>query len=92
MILALSKRWHFWRHRFAKWALRSVIAPVTTRLDAWVAASTTQANEQHDKARLRMEVCKRCPLLSPAGRCESCGCYMPVKTQLTAARCPQGRW
>lgn len=92
MILAVSKRWHLWRHRFSKWALRKVVAPISARLEGWSSNSAVQANEQHDKARLRMEVCKRCPMFTQAATCSACGCFMPAKTQLTAAKCPHGRW
>jgi len=92
VILAFSKRWHLWRHRFAKWALRAAVMPAAMRLNAWVTASASLANEQYDKARLRMEVCRRCPLLSASGTCSACGCYMHAKTQLAAAKCPHGRW
>ena len=96
MILAIIKRWHLWRYRAAKWLLGRVIAPAWARLDAIIKADAMAANDQHDKARLRMEVCKRCPLLTKAGFCDAkqggCGCFMPAKVQLPDAKCPKDRW
>ena len=93
MILAVTKRWHLWRYRAAKWALARMVMPAWKYLDAVVKAAAGQANDQHDKARLRLEICKRCPAFDPKlHRCRDCGCFMPAKTQLDGAKCPQGRW
>lgn len=96
MILAITKRWHLWRHRAASWLLYKVVTPLARRLDASMRRDGQKANDQHDKARLRMEVCKRCPLLTEAQFCDrskgGCGCYMPAKVQVGVAKCPQGRW
>lgn len=93
MILAVSKRWHLWRYRLARWALARVVTPAWARLDAIVKQAAGQANDQHDKARLRMEICKRCPAFDQTlRRCRDCGCFMPAKVQIDAAKCPQGRW
>jgi hypothetical protein len=93
MILAITKRWHWWTHRAAGWMLRHVLLPLVKRLEDVARSSGNLANQQHDKARLRMEICKRCPAFDATlRRCRDCGCFMPAKTQLPAARCPQGRW
>ena len=93
MILAVTKRWHLWRYHFARWALARVVVPVWTRLDVIVKQAAGKANDQHDKARLRMEICKRCPAFDATlMRCRDCGCFMPAKTQIEKAECPQGRW
>lgn len=93
MILAVSKRWHLWRHRAAKWLLQRVVVPAWTRLDAIVRQAGAEANDQHDKARLRLEVCKRCPAFDARlHRCKDCGCFMPAKVQIAGANCPQKRW
>jgi len=91
-MLAITKRWHVARFRFAKWALAKVVIPIWTKLDAVVKAAATAANDQHDKARMRLEVCKRCPAFTSLNRCKECGCFMPAKVQLPNAKCPQGRW
>lgn len=95
MILAVSKRWHLWRHHVARWLLARVVDPASTWLYDVVKSSAALANDQHDKARLRLEICKRCPVFD-AGWCRrdrgGCGCKMPVKVQIPEATCPQGRW
>ena len=95
MILAVSKRWNLYRYLVARWLLQRV-ARIAARLDAIARTSGVAANDQHDKARLRLEVCKRCPVLTDKGFCSrekgGCGCYMPAKVQKPSATCPQGRW
>jgi hypothetical protein len=55
--------------------------------------SRQQAAEQAPLARLRMKVCETCPLLHPKYKtCQKCGCWMPGKTQVANAKCPEGRW
>jgi len=46
---------------------------------------STQRNE-------RIEICNNCNQLSAIKLCKMCGCMMPVKTWLRAAKCPAGRW
>lgn len=95
MILAVSKRLHYGRFLMARWLVRRVVGPLHRRLQQVVAESGKAANEQQDIARLRMEVCKRCPLYA-APFCDreqgGCGCYMPAKVQKAEAKCPKGRW
>lgn len=93
MILVFSKRWHLWRNRGARWLLTRVVVPLHVWLESAVKASAARANDQHDKARLRMEICKRCPAFDQTlRRCRDCGCFMPAKVQIDVAMCPQGRW
>ena len=41
----------------------------------------------------RMEVCNLCPeLVSITKQCKKCGCFMPLKTTLSKAVCPIGKW
>ena len=90
-MLFLTKRFHLWRHRLARWLLLRLVP----MLDRMARTSGAIANEQHDKARLRLEVCKRCPVFEN-GWCArdkgGCGCYMPAKVQYDKATCPQARW
>lgn len=43
-------------------------------------------------AKQRYEICKQCPLLSKYKFCNSCGCFMPLKTKLLNKDCPEGKW
>lgn len=90
-MIFLAKRWHRWQHALAKWALVRVDR-LRARLVRRLQSSGKQANELHDKARLRMEVCRRCPELTSMDRCRVCGCNMLLKTQVASAACPRGRW
>lgn len=40
----------------------------------------------------RWRICRACSSLTPAGRCNKCGCFMRLKARLPAATCPLGRW
>lgn len=91
-LLFITKRWHRRRFLAARW-LQARLVRFIAKLDGSMRTSSEQANEQHDKARLRLEICRRCPAYNPALQiCGDCGCYMPIKTQVEEAKCPQGRW
>lgn len=41
----------------------------------------------------RYDICSGCEyFFSPSGNCKKCGCFMKVKTKLTHAKCPIGKW
>lgn len=41
----------------------------------------------------RMDICSSCPeLIDLTKQCKKCGCIMPLKTKLSAATCPLGKW
>ncbi len=41
----------------------------------------------------RLAICNTCPALNKRlMKCKKCGCYMKLKTTLTAASCPIGKW
>lgn len=41
----------------------------------------------------RFDICKACPELVPAtNQCKQCGCFMVLKTKLSKAVCPLGKW
>ena len=45
------------------------------------------------QASVRMDICRGCPeLLGLTHQCKKCGCFMDIKTQLEAAKCPLGKW
>lgn len=44
-------------------------------------------------AKDRMSVCKSCDrFLKITGQCKECGCIMGLKTRLSNASCPIGKW
>jgi hypothetical protein len=41
----------------------------------------------------RLAICAECPFLIKAtSQCKKCGCFMNLKTKLTTAQCPIGKW
>jgi hypothetical protein len=41
----------------------------------------------------RLAICKNCPeLIALTTQCKKCGCFMNMKTKLSAAKCPIGKW
>jgi len=94
-LLFLAKRWHLWRHRFARWLLVRAVNPLALRLNAIALDSRGQANAMNDKAHRRLEICKRCPLFND-GWCDKsrggCGCWLRAKVQIDGESCPKQRW
>ena len=42
---------------------------------------------------LRYDICKQCPeLINLTKQCKQCGCFMAVKSKLSNASCPLGKW
>lgn len=41
----------------------------------------------------RLEICKGCEFFRPKTQtCKKCGCFMAVKSMLSNAKCPVGKW
>lgn len=40
----------------------------------------------------RIAHCKACPRLTFMLTCEICNCFMPAKSKLAGAECPEGKW
>lgn len=41
----------------------------------------------------RMNICRSCPLfVSTTQQCSKCLCFMPLKTTLKNAECPERKW
>jgi hypothetical protein len=48
---------------------------------------------ENDMADSRLAICVECPELVPViNQCTKCGCFMNLKVQLEAAKCPMGKW
>ena len=44
-------------------------------------------------ANQRLDICKKCPeYIRFTHQCKKCGCLMNLKTKLTDATCPLGKW
>ena len=41
----------------------------------------------------RMDICRSCEFFRPKTEtCKKCGCFMKMKTKLSNANCPIGKW
>lgn len=93
-LLFLAKRWHLWRHRLAS-SLLGPVSRLAQRLARIKFEAGTEANALHDKARMRLAICERCPLFDN-GWCNrkkgGCGCWLIGKVQIDGERCPLKRW
>lgn len=44
-------------------------------------------------AQHRYNICQTCPFFNAKlFVCDDCGCFLPAKTKLKEATCPQGKW
>lgn len=61
-----------------------------------VAKDAIQGNEilaTDEEKENRMNVCRGCPyFVKGHNRCNQCGCFMKLKTELKSAKCPIGKW
>ena len=58
----------------------------------WDALNSANYTDE-DTARKRMDICNVCPrLLQATKQCKECGCFMLLKTKLSSAVCPIGKW
>lgn len=87
----------FWprAYRTARWIRLNIVMPGLAKLIAFETRGANNANRALDLSRLRLDICKRCPLFNN-GFCDArkggCGCYMPIKARFEGAKCPQKRW
>lgn len=45
------------------------------------------------KANERLAICFECDrFYKPTRQCKECGCFMKVKTRISTASCPLGKW
>lgn len=48
---------------------------------------------QQEIGEKRYSICSECPeLISATKQCKQCGCFMPLKVKLEAAKCPLNKW
>jgi Family of unknown function (DUF6171) len=48
---------------------------------------------EESEAESRYNICKSCPeLIALTKQCKKCGCFMALKTKLSGASCPIGKW
>ena len=58
----------------------------------WDALNSKNYTDE-DTVRKRMEICEDCPRLwKKTYQCKECGCFVKLKTKVTKAVCPIGKW
>jgi len=51
------------------------------------------SDELNELGQKRLDICKVCPVFNTnKSICSSCGCYMPAKTKVENAECPEKHW
>ena len=59
----------------------------------WDALNPNKFNSDETLSTKRYEICEGCPrFFKITKQCKECGCFMPIKTKLTEAVCPLGKW
>jgi hypothetical protein len=59
----------------------------------WHVLDPSKFSEDENLGKERLAICKTCPeLIKLTTQCKKCGCFMAVKTKLTGATCPLGKW
>jgi hypothetical protein len=59
----------------------------------WHLLNTGMYLEDQSIVDSRMNTCNSCPeLIELTKQCKKCGCVMSLKTKLTEATCPLGKW
>jgi len=57
-----------------------------------VSQVTTGFKVSEEIQQTRIDICNSCEKLHSTNFCTLCGCYMPVKTFLSNAKCPMDKW
>jgi hypothetical protein len=91
MILLVSNHYHRAKAKAMR-QVRALLSRIMLRAHQSQVSSITQYNIQAPLARLRFSACEKCPFLTQRASCLKCGCFMPLKVQLTNAKCPEGKW
>lgn len=59
----------------------------------WDIANPNIEHVSDEVQKKRMSVCKKCPFyIKVTHQCKKCGCIMNLKTKLSDAYCPVGKW
>ena len=59
----------------------------------WDMLNPNEPRSSEELAEYRLKICQTCEFFKPLSqRCSKCGCFMKLKTQLSNAYCPMGKW
>ena len=78
--MTLKSRWDEYKEKNNGVTFLDVLNPNVERTD-------------EEKSQKRFSICEECPeLIKLTKQCKQCGCFMPLKTKLEAAKCPLSKW
>lgn len=59
----------------------------------WDMVNSNVPRVEEQVSERRMSICSDCPeFIGLTKQCKQCGCIMPMKVKLEAAKCPLGKW
>ena len=59
----------------------------------WDLLNSNKTRVTEDVQKNRLSICENCPrLIKLTKTCRECGCFMVLKTKLSEASCPLGKW
>lgn len=59
----------------------------------WDMLNPNASHVDDETQKARFDTCLECPeLIQLTHQCKKCGCFMNLKTKLTHATCPLGKW
>lgn len=65
----------------------------SSNVKPWDLFNVKKAKISEELKNERMSVCLGCEhLIKLTHQCKKCGCFMELKTKLSDARCPIGKW
>jgi len=59
----------------------------------WDLLNPNEPRSEKEIMDARLAICKTCEFFKPStNQCRKCGCFMKLKTRLSNAHCPIGKW
>lgn len=77
--------WQEWKKKNAEKQAQGIVSPLD-----FVNPDTEYADKA--VADVRMTICNECPHYLATMQCSKCMCFMPAKTKLLHATCPENKW
>lgn len=71
--------------------VKNLSQSIVNNVGQLIKGNNISASDQDSTSRLN--ICNTCEFFDrQQGRCTKCGCYMKIKAQLKAEKCPIGKW
>lgn len=75
-----------------EWKRKNLEAQQAGRVGPTALLNPDTPRVSDEEAERRMQICSLCPNLMVTKQCSKCGCFMPAKTTLLYAACPEEKW